>query len=573
MKIYSLIVILCFPLAFCLNAQDITGRVSDSRTSEPLPFANVFLNNTTLGTVTDANGEFNLTAIKAAGTYELVFSFVGYETYKTKVVVGDGKLKMGSIKLTPSETQLSAVEVSSARDKKWERKLKKFMKIFLGKDHLAAGCTIINPWVIDFPPDHPGNKFIAKASAPIEIVNKSLGYKVIYYLSAFWYDGNGYSPGISGIITGSARFTELKSSDASEIATWETNRNTAYHHSIQCLFKSIIEHRIHAEGFNLYAEGQTFTRYDTTTLVVPDTQKGFYRIALKGSVRSHRRKEVRRIRLNENSVIVNNDGFPKNPADVDVSGDMSTVRVAGILPLDYRPGSLPGVENPQLRAVKDSIQPLARLDSLVKEADHYSENHRTEEVYVHFDKPFYVLGEESWYKAYVVAGSDLNPTDISSVLNLDWVDPSGKVIRHQRLKIEKGSAAGDFTIDATLREGTYTVRAYTNWMRNDDPELFYSKRINVFNPRTTPSALRHDSARSKIDLQFFPEGGTLVADIKTQIAFKSIDVNGMGIEVTGKILDELNSPVATFRSTHNGMGIFPLIPRARKSYHAILQNG
>jgi len=120
-KTYSLIVVFCFPLAFCIKAQNITGRVIDSTTLEVLPFANVFLSYTTIGTVTDTNGEFNLTAMKTAGTYEIVFSFLGYETYKAKVDVGDGTLKMGTIKLSSSATQLSAVEVSSTRDKEWDR--------------------------------------------------------------------------------------------------------------------------------------------------------------------------------------------------------------------------------------------------------------------------------------------------------------------------------------------------------------------------------------------------------------------------------------------------------------------
>jgi len=578
-KMCPLAVVLCFFVALRLEAQNITGRVVDSRTSEELPFANVFLNNTTIGAVTDTNGEFNMTAINATGTYELVFSFVGYKTYKTKVViVGDGSLKMGTIKLIPAEEQLSAVEVSSTRDKKWERKLKQFEKNFLGNGNLAAGCTIINPWVIDFPPDNRGNRFIAKASVPIEIDNRSLGYKIIFYLSDYWHDGHGYS------IIGNARFTELESTDIHEISKWEANRSSSYRHSVCGLFKSIIDHRIDAEGYTLYANSQTATRYDTTDLVVPDTQKDFYKIILRGSVEVHYRKKslIRThsdvagrswIKLNDGMIIVNKYGFPENPVDVEVSGDMSSVFVAGILPLDYQPQTLSSEQNYYSRESNDSNRPVSVLDSLVKIVDDHSENHRSDKVYVHFDKPYYVLGEESWYKAYVVTESDLNPTKTSSTLYLDWVDPLGKVIRHQRLRVENGSATGDFTIDRALREGTYTVRAYTNWMRNEDPELYYSRRIPVFNPRSTPPVLRKDSTLSKIDLQFFPEGGGLVPDIKTQVAFKAIDVDGMGVEVNGDIVDEQNNPIATFRSIHNGMGLFSLVADSSKSYHAVLKNG
>lgn len=221
----------------------------------------------------------------------------------------------------------------------------------------------------------------------------------------------------------------------------------------------------------------------------------------------------------------------------------------------------------------DSVRALPRLDSLEKRANQYSETHPIEKIYVHLDKPFYVVGEVSWYKAYVITGPDLHPTDVSTVLYMDWIDPSGKVIKHQRLKIENGSAIGDFTIDKTFRQGTYTAKAYTNWMRNEDPVLFYSRSIEIFNPTSTPSSLQGDTSPSGIDLQFFPEGGTLVAGIKTQLAFKAIDSHGKGIEVKGRIVDEQNKLVTVLKSSHNGMAVIPFIAQGYTSYRAVLDGG
>ena len=60
-----------------LSAQQITGRVMDSRTDEGLP-ANVFWLGTTTGTTADVNGAFGLDA-PAAWPASLVASFVGYQ--------------------------------------------------------------------------------------------------------------------------------------------------------------------------------------------------------------------------------------------------------------------------------------------------------------------------------------------------------------------------------------------------------------------------------------------------------------------------------------------------------------
>ena len=194
-------------------------------------------------------------------------------------------------------------------------------------------------------------------------------------------------------------------------------------------------------------------------------------------------------------------------------------------------------------------------------------------MYVHFDKPFYMSGEVSWYKVYVITEPNLSPDQISSVINLDWIDPLGNLIKHQRLKIENGGAAGDFTLDTTLSEGIYTVRAYTNWMRNEDPDIFFSKRIQLFSAKKLSSDPSKNTSSSKIDCQFFAEGGTLVSGINTQVGFKAINAWGKGVNVQGKIVDDQGAVITSFKSIHNGMGTFPLTPEINRSYRAITEGG
>jgi len=475
----ELIVLLFIFAASNLYGQNIIGKVQDSKTLEALPFANVFINNTTIGTVTDINGGFNLGTIRETGMYELIFSFVGYESYKIRVNVGGQTLNIGIIKLIPSEIELSTVEVVGTRDKEWEKKLKKFKKIFLGEDKLSTSCTILNPWVIDFPTDVNG-RFIAKAIAPIEIRNEGLGYKIVFYLSNFWSDGTGYS------IIGNAQFTELKSLDANELLRWQENRRKSYQHSTHHLFKSIIENRINGEGFKLYAEtdayknsftrssefyselGKTVIAYDTIGLVVPDKDKGFYRINLKGRVEVHYRKDralvrvyrdvygpVSWIRLSKDFVIVNKDGFPKNPTEVVVSGDMSSVRVSGMLPLDYKPMPL----------IADS-------------ADKINFSMFQEQIYVHTDKPYYYPGETIWYKGYLNYVTPAWRDSLSRTVYVELIDSNSKLIDQSKtLEINNGFFNNDFRLPDTLTAKSYYLRAYTNFNRNFGDENLYVKPL------------------------------------------------------------------------------------------------
>lgn len=70
------------------------------------------------------------------------------------------------------------------------------------------------------------------------------------------------------------------------------------------------------------------------------------------------------------------------------------------------------------------------------------------------------------------------------------------------------------------------------------------------------------------DLQFFPEGGEMVAGLEGKVAFKAINTTGLGIGVKGVILDAADKEVANFNSQHLGMGTFTFIPEAGESYTA-----
>jgi len=70
------------------------------------------------------------------------------------------------------------------------------------------------------------------------------------------------------------------------------------------------------------------------------------------------------------------------------------------------------------------------------------------------------------------------------------------------------------------------------------------------------------------DLQFFPEGGSLVQGIASRIAFKCIDREGRGTQVTGTVYDSQGNEVTKFRTSHAGMGMFKMLPEDKKSYYA-----
>lgn len=192
-----------------------------------------------------------------------------------------------------------------------------------------------------------------------------------------------------------------------------------------------------------------------------------------------------------------------------------------------------------------------------------------EKVYLHLDKPFYANGETIWFNAFIVNAASHIPINISGVLYVDLISPEGNIIRHKRLKIEDAYADGEFEIPEDLTTGRYRLRAYTNWMKNYDAEYFFDKPLNIYNSKQVLEQNYYPAIENKdFNVTFFPEGGNLVYDIPSQVAFKAVDDQGESIEIQGKIVDESGNQVAEFETRHDGMGSFFIIPQTGKKLTA-----
>ena len=191
-----------------------------------------------------------------------------------------------------------------------------------------------------------------------------------------------------------------------------------------------------------------------------------------------------------------------------------------------------------------------------------------EKAFLHTDKPYYVAGDTLWFSTYLAEGSIHFADSASRVLYVDLIEKrTGKNIILKRVKLDGGFGNGDIKITDVLPVGAYTIRAYTNWMRNFSEDYFFQKDIYIFNNE----AVKPIATASALDVQFFPEGGQLVGGLSTRVGFKAIDESGLGAEVNGFILDQTNDTVAALKSEHLGLGKFPFEPVSGKKYRAFLR--
>ena len=286
-----------------------------------------------------------------------------------------------------------------------------------------------------------------------------------------------------------------------------------------------------------------------------------------------------------------------------------------------------------------------------------------EKVHLHFDKPYYSVGDTIFFTAYVVNAEKNTPSVISNILYVDLINDSNKISETIKLPVADGIAAGTIEIADSLREGNYEIRAYTNWMRNFDDAFFFRKIIPVGNALTNDivinssfvldagGAKNRDSfflqytslnrfamegkevaysviinkkqtakgkavtgkdgklgisladlhlpenqnatlfthikadgkttitkevkinlPSSKYKVQFFPEGGQLVAALPCRVGFKALGEDGAGLDIGGEVKDDSTNETVSFQSGFKGIGSFIFTPKVNHTYHAFVKD-
>ncbi|NVO18103.1 MAG: hypothetical protein HXX13_00290 [Bacteroidetes bacterium] len=194
-----------------------------------------------------------------------------------------------------------------------------------------------------------------------------------------------------------------------------------------------------------------------------------------------------------------------------------------------------------------------------------------EKIFVHTDKPMYFAGEIMWFKVYCVDGTFHKPVDISKVVYIELLDKDNKAVLQGKIALENGSGSGSLIIPTSVNTGSYHLRAYTNWMRNFDAEFYFEKNIRVINTLKSVERAQKDKEET-LDIQFFPEGGNLVENLESRVAFRVVDKNGKGKDFSGEVVDENGKVISEFKPLKFGIGSFLFKPLSGHSYYASIKS-
>ena len=107
------------------------------------------------------------------------------------------------------------------------------------------------------------------------------------------------------------------------------------------------------------------------------------------------------------------------------------------------------------------------------------ESRHDEKLWLHLDKPYYGAGDTIWFRAYLTDAATLRSDTLSNYIYVDLFDRKNKLISAKKIKRDSIGFANNLYIPDTLSAGEYTLQAYTGWMLNFSPDVFFQKNILI----------------------------------------------------------------------------------------------
>jgi hypothetical protein len=341
----------------------LTGTVVDEKTGAPLPGANVYINNSSIGTTTNEKGAYTLPNLPI-GNLEIVVSLLSYTSIKQTLRFEQPGRKTVQFKMKEG-MQLEDVVIYSKGGKKRAQYLKIISRELLGTSRFSKLCTIRNPEVLRVSMQDDGH-LTARSNSPLIIENRALGYIIHQDLYDFdFFEGKVY-------YGGNTRFELMKPENDEQAKQWRDNQKAAYRGSLKQLLTSMVTDSLRENGFRVFQEIPESMRMFTTVrpingqnpirnhlhnrieevrgaqLVQPgelETERRVVSATLLEVLDLNKRGRspytdlpyaYTRITMPQGYIVISPQGWVVMPMGFEIAGDLGNDRFANLLPSDWQ---------------------------------------------------------------------------------------------------------------------------------------------------------------------------------------------------------------------------------------------
>ncbi|MBW6500306.1 MAG: hypothetical protein K0B05_02835 [Bacteroidales bacterium] len=231
---------------------------------------------------------------------------------------------------------------------------------------------------------------------------------------------------------------------------------------------------------------------------------------------------------------------------------------------------------PGFIVVRSEAQVITSSDLRVR-LKQYLEASPREELWLHVDRSRYIAGEDIWFSIFAINRQTGRVSGQSTIAYVELLNPWNIPVIQKRFRLEGGRGEGSFILPDSLSSGSYTIRAYTRWMKNYLPGNCFMQDVDVYNPfknsyfqrRTSFSPFR----RYSVNIGFYPEGGVLLDGVINRVAVRCFSNNDAGVEYSGIIRSNEGDSVTVFSTDAAGYGSFLITPEKGKNYSVTSEDG
>ena len=202
----------------------------------------------------------------------------------------------------------------------------------------------------------------------------------------------------------------------------------------------------------------------------------------------------------------------------------------------------------------------------------YSEyiNIPREVIFVHLNKGLYVKGEALAFNAYVFEKQTKQLSESTTTLYCEILDNDQNRVGVKMLKVVNGTVSNQFDISEEYKPGTYTFKAYTNWLRNFPENNHFEANFTVVDREELNNNYEYNEVEN-IDAQFLPEGGHLLEGVINTVGVVVKKENGRAFKNASGYILENDKKITEFYTNHLGIGILTMKPKLGVNYKAVLK--
>ncbi len=340
----KIVFLIIFPIL--VFSQNIKGKIINSNL-QPIAGASVYLDGTTIGTISDSEGLFEITSNNKYNTL-LIVKYLGYEDI---YVSNPYEKEFYTFVLVPKINEIETVVIVKDGFTR-KQKLQLFREQFLGITKYGKACKILNEDAIDFNYDLETFIFTATCPEPIRVENPLLGYFIDFDLQDFYVKFNFKTinsvNAIQSLFLGTVKYTETKIDD--KIIK---NRNDVYFGSAVDFFKGIIDNSWSEKKFILYLGKfpvlandyfKVLKKEDLYEVTVTSTNKVSFSI---GGIKKtnfyadfnllYRKKRQSKVIFKTETFFVDSFGNNSHKDQIIFGGDIGRQKAGNTLPLDFEP--------------------------------------------------------------------------------------------------------------------------------------------------------------------------------------------------------------------------------------------